>query len=87
MSAFQLYRISWFPKNLSSRALNVFKVGDETMLSGKLFHSGIILLEKNKFTYIVMNMRLLQCISMMSCIILSLCAFSCYPFSYLTVIF
>jgi len=31
---------------LSSRALNVFKVGDETMLSGKLFHNGIILLEK-----------------------------------------
>ena len=40
-SAFQLYRTSWFSQNLSSRALNVFKVGDETMLSGKLFHNGM----------------------------------------------
>jgi len=46
MSAFQLYRTSSFSQNLSRRALNVFKVGDETMLSGKLFHNGIILLEK-----------------------------------------
>ena len=39
MSAFQLYRTSWFSQNLSSRALNVFKIGNETMLSGKLFHN------------------------------------------------
>ena len=45
MPAFQLYRKSWFSRNLSSRALNVSKVGDETMLSGKLFHNGKILLE------------------------------------------
>ena len=47
-----LYRTSWFSQNLSSRALNVFKVGDETMLSGKLFHNGIIRLEK-------LNLRIL----------------------------
>jgi len=53
MSAFQLYRISWFPQNLSSRALNVFNVGDETMLFGKLFHNGIILLEKQNIVLTV----------------------------------
>jgi len=41
-SAFQLYQTFWFSQNSSGRALNVFKV-DETMLSGKLFHNGIIL--------------------------------------------
>ena len=46
MSTVQLYRTSWFSQNLSNRALNVFKVGDETMLSDKLLHNGIILLEK-----------------------------------------
>ena len=45
MSAFQLYRTSWFSQNLSSRVLNVFKV-DDTMLSSKLFHNGVTLLEK-----------------------------------------
>jgi len=53
MSAFQLYRTSWFSQNLSSRALNVFKVGDETTLSGTLFHNGIIMLQK-------LNLRISQ---------------------------
>jgi len=57
------------------------------MLSGKVFHNGIILLEETKFTYIVMNMWLLQCKSMISCVILSFYTHTCYPFSYLTVIF
>jgi len=52
MSAFQLYRTSWFSQNLSSCALNVYKVGDDTILSGKLFHNGKILLEK-------LNLRIL----------------------------
>jgi len=42
MSAFQLYRTSWFSQNLSKRALNVFMVGE----AGKLLHIGIILFEK-----------------------------------------
>ena len=37
--------------------------------------------------FIVMNMWLLQCKSMISCVILSFYIFTCYPFSYLTVIF